>query len=691
MSRACCPLRMGLGICVGWSCLTGSVRADVDHYLELPIEELFNIRITTASKISESPDIAPSTVYVVTADQIERFGLRDLREVLSIVPGVDVIDPHFFLLGGQRGFMGTFSQTLLLINGREVNNLIAGETFISEQFRTHNIRQVEIVAGPGSALYGANAVAGVINIITKEVEGIELSVGVGSWNTREISVAFGHRKDELNVQGSFTLFQSDGPDFSDYLSNPSRASPKAENNDYRHLPRDYGYESRVDAIPFRLYIENRGAYAGMEYYRNISGRGTSGIQWDYTQGEDYRELMLAYAGYHQKERWGGRLDWKAEYRYYWEQFWGNHTEGDGPLVDPYTGETNTTDISVEDVERYRGFYSNKRSDGSRKHVGIAESTMRISEFNTLIGGAQYEYADIVAAAWSRTNGVHPPIGEDQQRPEFQNYKTALYLQDQQKLLDRSLTATLGARWEHHERYGDTFIPRGGLVWQPVKPTILKALYGESFREPTVFELRNGPGIKPMKMRTAEIGWHQYIGRHFKNEAVIFRNWAEDMIVSDSTEVGGISNKGSLDAEGFENILSFNFDALSGFVNYTYTQAELDHPETGVNDVLDIPLHKANLGASYTFLKDYALGVVLRYTGERDTEYYGQNYSIEDSLVCDVTFNVSSLSWFRTPSRLQIAVKNVLDEEYYHAEPRAPSVLQHPQPGRSVFVELALSF
>ena len=663
----------------------------VEEMLELPIEELLDIKITTASKLSESADVAPATVYVVTAEQIERLGLRDLKDVLAIVPGVDTIHPHFFLLGGQRGYMGTFAQSLLLINGREVNNLIAGETFIANQFRAHNIKQVEIIAGPGSALYGANAVAGVINIITKDVEGVQVSLGGGSWNTKEVGATFGQTRGEFKIQGAVSIYRSDGPDFSGFLSDPARAAPQAENNAYRHLPRDYGYASDEDALAYQLEIANKGWYAGMNYYRNIMGRGTSGIQWDYTNGEDYRELWLLYTGYRREKMLDGRLDARMEYRYYWEQFWGNHTENDGPLVNPRTGVTNTVDATIEDVEDFRGFYSNKNRPGSRKHVALVESTWRTSDRNTLIGGVQYEYADIVGAAWSRTNGVHPPIGEDQQWPEFSNGKIAVYGQDQLKFPAQDLTLTLGARYEDHQEYGGTFIPRGGLVWQPVKTSIFKLLYGRSFREPTVFELRNGPGIKPMEMETYEVGWHQYLGSYFKNEAVVFVNRATDMIVSDSTEVGGIANKGELDAEGFEDVLSFNFGPFKGFLNYTYTTSELDEPEKGRYDVYDLPEHKANLAGWYEFLGRYALGAVLRYRGEVDTEYYGETITLDDFVTLDLNFSVLKLDWFAVPGRLDLTVKNVLDEDYYDPEPRAPSVVKHPQAERAAFAQLVLNF
>lgn len=103
-------------------------------------EEVFS-----ASKLIENRNLAPATVYVITEEDIISNGYTDLKDILENTAGITVIDPNFFVFGGQRGYVGNFSQTLLLINGREVQNLIAAETFISYQFATHNIKQVEII------------------------------------------------------------------------------------------------------------------------------------------------------------------------------------------------------------------------------------------------------------------------------------------------------------------------------------------------------------------------------------------------------------------------------------------------------------------------------------------------------------------------------------------------------------------
>ena len=474
-----------------------SPEIDIDALLEMSLESLFDVKIVTASKVMESAMMAPSTAYVITAEHIHRLGLRDLKDVLALVPGVDSVNPHFFLLGGQRGFMGTFSQTLILINGREMNNLIAGETFIAHQFRTHNVKQVEVINGPGSALYGANAVAGVINVITKtaeDLDGFEVSAMIGPHNTRETAVSFGTKNGALQIYGSYAYYQTDGENFSDFLSDTAKASPKAENNAYRRLPSEYGYSNEARAIPISVHAEYNGFYVGMNYYQNVMGRGTSGLQWDYLQGEDYRELMMTYAGYNRRNLFDGKLDLVLEYRYYKERFWGNLTEGEGPLENPYDETTKTHGITDADIAAYRGFYSNKRSEGSKKHFAKFENTLRLSDANVLVAGIDYELADVVGANWSRTDKPHPAIGSDQRQDAFHNWKWAAYVQDQQKLFDDRLILTAGVRYDDHERYGGTWNPRGGVVYRPVEPTIFKLLYGESFREPTVFELLSDTNI-----------------------------------------------------------------------------------------------------------------------------------------------------------------------------------------------------
>jgi len=648
---------------------------DLSH---LSLEELLDVKVTTATRIEESASTAPATVYVITADDIQHLGLRGLKDILALVPGVDTIDPHFFLLGGQRGFAGSFANTLLLVNGREMNNLIAGETFISNQFRAGNIAQVEVINGPGSAIYGANALGGVINIITKTAapfDGVEGLVSGGSFDTREATGVFGGHSGELSVRGAASFYRSHGDDFSEFLSDTAKASPAAENNAYRRLPDVYGYINPADAWWISTEASWRGLYAGTEMYRNVTGRGTSGIQWDYTRGSDHRDLRLGYGGYRFASA-DKRLLGSAELRTYREIFWGNHTEDEGPIVNPQTGATITRGATDSDIETYRGFYSNHNGGGSRRSSGIVQSTFALSPMTTLAGGVTYERSNIVTAAFSRTEGSDPVIGPENRQPEYRSWKWGAYAESQLKLREGRVIATLGARYDEHEWYGGSFNPRLGIVFKAPGESTFKVLYGEAFREPTVFEISNSNGsIRPSTERTFEVGWSRYFGGAINNQIVFFHNDVDDVIVTDAVAIGGISNKGELRSHGIEDQLRFTHGRFSGFVNYTWLKS-------GQN--FDLPQQKANVVARY---EAGAMSVALigRYHGATKTEYHDATYGVPSYAVFDaaVTKKLANVS-------LQLSVKNLFDRTYYQPEPRAPSVVMHPQDGRDVQLTLRFS-
>jgi len=128
-------------------------------------------QVTSVSKTSESLREAPATVVVVTGEEIERRGYLDLEQLLHNLPGFDVnrtngdIYSHVY----QRGYFDEFnSRLLLLVDGVEQNDLTQGTQYLSRQYPLTNIDRVEVVYGPASTMYGANAYTGVISVITKD-------------------------------------------------------------------------------------------------------------------------------------------------------------------------------------------------------------------------------------------------------------------------------------------------------------------------------------------------------------------------------------------------------------------------------------------------------------------------------------------------------------------------------------------
>lgn len=141
-----------------------------DDLSSLSLEELMDIQITSVSKKEQSVSDAPAAVFVITQDDIRRSGVTSIPDALRMVPGVEVaqIDANKWAVSA-RGFVGRFSNKLLvMIDGRTVYSpLFSGTFWENQDLMLENIDRIEVIRGPGATLWGANAVNGVINIITK--------------------------------------------------------------------------------------------------------------------------------------------------------------------------------------------------------------------------------------------------------------------------------------------------------------------------------------------------------------------------------------------------------------------------------------------------------------------------------------------------------------------------------------------
>jgi len=180
-----------------------------DNLIDLSLEQLMEIEVTTASKMEEKMFDTPAAVYVITAEDIRRSGVRSIPDALRIVPGVDVaqINSNEWAVS-IRGFNDSFANKLLvLVDGRNVYTPMFGgvvwsdlDTLISE------IERIEVIRGPGGAVWGNNAVNGVINIITKNSKDTKGNfVEGGGGNEQRGFVNLRHGGDVSDI-GTYKIF-----------------------------------------------------------------------------------------------------------------------------------------------------------------------------------------------------------------------------------------------------------------------------------------------------------------------------------------------------------------------------------------------------------------------------------------------------------------------------------------------------
>jgi iron complex outermembrane receptor protein len=186
-SRKLCSLRIAsvtLGVALLLS--TGALGAEAIDLTDLDLEQLMKVRITSVSKREERLLRTPAAAFVITQEDIRRSGARDIPDLLRMVPGIQVarINSSEWAVSA-RWFNHRFANKLLvLVDGRTVYSPMVGGTF----WEAHNIpladiERIEVIRGPGGTVWGANAVNGVINIITKraeETQGGLLTLGAGT-------------------------------------------------------------------------------------------------------------------------------------------------------------------------------------------------------------------------------------------------------------------------------------------------------------------------------------------------------------------------------------------------------------------------------------------------------------------------------------------------------------------------------
>src|ERR1051325_7859477 len=244
LRRALSALLLGCALCA--RAADAGANAKPRDLTELPLEALMDIEVPTvygASKFEQKATEAPSSITVISSDEIKRYGYRTLADVLQSVQGFHVsYDRNYAFLGTRGVNLGDFnSRVLLLVNGHRVNNNLTDGAYIDTAFilDVDLIDRVEVIRGPGSVLYGNNAFFGVINVVTrqgKQINGVEGSFDYGGFDTYKGRVTIGKAfTNGLNFLLSGTFYDSGGPD---HLFFPEFNTPAQNNGVAPHMDND---------------------------------------------------------------------------------------------------------------------------------------------------------------------------------------------------------------------------------------------------------------------------------------------------------------------------------------------------------------------------------------------------------------------------------------------------------------------
>lgn len=461
-----------------------------DDIRELSLKDLLDVKITTVSKSSENLDFAPAAVIVITRQQIRERGYRSLLDVMHDLPDYKVDDKMYsgmrnsFMVRGIRGQ----DKFVMLLDGISISSPSGEPMPIMENYPVNLAEQIEVVYGPASALYGANAVAGVINIITRKTDDfkdvtadVSATGGTGGYTDNSIYIAkkIGN-KASLILSGQYSYDR--GIDYSKEFSDDSLYSIDGYKSGTLNsifgpqtpsTPITPAYEAPLSA--YNVYAALRIEGFNLSVFRNSSttptayGNNTSNAVYnkDVAMIQNVTVLSTSYT------KMFGRLT--------------------------STSRIMESMYNLDPKSNYRNLYTNE--ERAYKYGMTSEFSAeqqidyRITNNFDVIGGVSFEHYnaipqstdlsapvkinDYIQGYHLGTQSYYHPEGIAAPFYYLKYYNIGNYLQAQFSPV-HSISLTLGARYDINTRYGNTFNPRMGIVIRPVASTTVKLMYGSAF-------------------------------------------------------------------------------------------------------------------------------------------------------------------------------------------------------------------
>lgn len=578
---------MFAGIALGVRADTNPVQTE--DLTQLSLKQLMQLEVPTvvaASKFEQKSTEAPSSVTVITADEIKRYGWRTLGDILASVQGFYVTyDRNYDFLGARGVNLGDFnSRILLLVNGHRVNNDLNDGAYIDTAFilDVDLIDRVEIIRGPGSALYGNNAFFGVINVITrqgKQVNGVEASGTYGSFDAASGRVTFGGQfTNGLQFLLSGTVYHSDGPE---NLFYPTFNTP-AQNNGIAHDLDGDGFGSTFGSIGYKGFTLE-GAFIHREKGNPTAQYLTTFDDSRLRTVDDRGYVALKYA-----HNFSDTLGVSADVYYDRNDFEIGYPEPPGsPAPGPdFFKEQETGEWAGGEAQ-----INKKMWDRHQFSLGAEYR----NDFN------QDDHLFEVAPSAGDIRNV---------QDRRQNY--GVFAQDNFAVMT-NLHVSVGGRYDQYDdrnhHFDPDWSPRAALIYNPFALSTFKLIYGTAFRDPNFLELSElgVQSVQPEKITSYEGVYEQGISRNLRSSVSVYYNRMDDLI---DFQNGVFTN---FNAKTFGTEL-----ALEGIWEHgvrarvSYTLQHTENRDTG-DGLPDSPMHLVKANVSVPVFRDKIFaGLELQY-------------------------------------------------------------------------------
>ncbi len=657
--------------------------------------------ITIATKHGIPLSKAPSMVTVITAEEIKHFGYRTFVEILRVVPGFEIQKGSAFGHSSPavRGIQGS-ARIRVLVDGHHVNNPLNSAAFlIFDDFPVENIKRIEIIRGPGSAIYGENALTAVINIITNDaddIDGVKFMGGFGRYDTYEGNIVFGKTFGELGISGLYRYRETNGikstvnsdsqtlldSSLSPFFPPVSKAPGSVDDE-----RREYDLNLKLSYKDFYvegLYInKNNGPFVGF-----------GGALNDGTEIES--NYVFVETGY--KKTFDDRFTFYP--RAYYDQ-----TDSINSIELFPVGATLPPGITASGAPA--GPFPTTYPNGFFGKVQVSEKVVgteipldyELFDGNMLTIGTEFR---LIQQTNERNDSLIDPISliplSSVQSFSWMREVTrriwSFYIQDVWDVTD-TVNITLGGRFDSVTKFSGEISPRAGLSWKFMENASLRLLYGKSFRPPAfleMFSINNAviignENLDPEVLKSYEVGLSYQFNKYITSNINYFYNDVRDLISRPTipgTITASYDNVKDAHIQGIEAETRIGIgEKINAFMNYAFLDAQ---DENGHN-MPNVAKHKGNFGVNVQYPKYINTNL----SGFVSAKRYREAGDTRDDMPAYALFNLSVIGkdFFKT-MEIQGTVFNLLDKNY--EDPGSSSIPDDlPRPGRTFFIGFRYQF
>jgi outer membrane receptor for ferrienterochelin and colicins len=684
--------------------------------------------ISLATGRSQPISRAPAVATVITAKEIEEMGATNLDQVLETVPGIHMSLSSIYLdpIISIRGIHTDVNpQVLMLVNGIPITQVYLGDRGIRSTLPVASIERVEVVRGPGSAIFGADAFAGVINVITKDaanINGTEGGIRYGSFDTKDAWALHGSKWGELDLAFTVEYHRAAGDDDRIIRSDSQSLFDSALGTNVSLAPGPMSTGIKRSDIRLDLSYRDWRLRAWNWHQSDVRvGPGLAQALDPSGKGESDNYLVdLTFHNPDLTENW----DLTGRFSYMGVNLNTQQRLFPAGTVLPIGKDGNLNPIKPAGLVLF--------NDGLKGNPGRDEDHFRLDltgfytgfDYHRLRFSSGVHYVEVTP---NETKNFGPGVIDSSSLlpPPALNFDDGnvtdvtgtpfIYVKPEQRTVyyasiqdewsfASNWNLTTGVRFDHYSDFGDTINPRLALVWDARHDVTTKFLYGRAFRAPSFAELfainnpvvLGNPELDPEIINTLELAFDYRPTFDLRTGLNLFAYKVDDLIrfVPDpGATTTTAQNVGSQEGYGLE--LETEWKLTSDFIlqgNYAFQNSEDTDTNTNAGNA---PMNQIYLIGKWKFLPDWLFSTSILWVGDRHRVIEDPRPNIDDYTTVNLTLRKKNIIRGLSGALL---VHNLFDEKAFEPSPTDPSVPSgslvpgnYPLSGRYISGELQYRF